>query len=132
MTLYCRPNEAYENVARDVVFSENILLPDDLPRLFPGPLMPPPLGGIGIGDEQFADNESGKGCCGFERMSHTTLIKCFIIMISLIGLACVVVGIVLGALTVSGSTRLTLCLLMIGELHHPDSPPLPHSDRARE
>lgn len=58
---------------------------------------------------------SFSGCCGSGRESQSIFVRWFIGIISLIGLSCVIVGIVLGALTISGSTRLTLCLLMIGK-----------------
>lgn len=52
------------------------------------------------------------GCCALH--SQATWMRVFIAVISVLGLGCVVVGIVLGALTVTGTARLTLCLLMIG------------------
>ncbi len=94
------------------ILAGNILAPEDLPRIFPGPMIPP---GFTRFDEEYSDEDDTKECCGSLRLSNSSLIRWFIGTISVVGMACVVIGIVLGALTVSGTTRLTLCLLMIGK-----------------
>uniref|UniRef100_A0A915JLN5 Uncharacterized protein n=1 Tax=Romanomermis culicivorax TaxID=13658 RepID=A0A915JLN5_ROMCU len=91
----------------------SLLAPEDLPQIFANGWPLPPV----IPNSMINLNESyddPKECCCTGYISHSFMIRIFIAVISLIGLSCVIVGTILGALTVSGSTRLTLCLLMIG------------------
>uniref|UniRef100_A0A914W811 Uncharacterized protein n=3 Tax=Plectus sambesii TaxID=2011161 RepID=A0A914W811_9BILA len=88
-----------------------VLSPEQLSRYFSGRMVTPFA--RFEEDSMWLESESDrKGCCF--QCSQTNMIRLFVAVISLIGLACVAVGILLGALTVSGTTRLTLCLLMIG------------------
>ncbi|EEB14008.1 conserved hypothetical protein [Pediculus humanus corporis] len=59
------------------------------------------------------EEETPKSCCGVV-VTQTVSIRWFIVMISFVGICCVIVGTVLGAMKASGREHLTVSLLMIG------------------
>ena len=60
------------------------------------------------------EEETPKSCCGVV-VTQTVSIRWFIVMISFVGICCVIVGTVLGAMKASGREHLTVSLLMIGK-----------------
>ncbi|XP_014677249.1 PREDICTED: uncharacterized protein LOC106817113, partial [Priapulus caudatus] len=74
-----------------------------------------PSMGVYISDPMFDDLEPPKGCCG-EAMNQTIGMRWFVIFVGMIGLLCIVIGIILGVLggvTVAGSEYVTVALLLI-------------------
>ena len=86
---------------------EAVLAPEDLPRLYPTQGLPQ-WSRTAVLD--FEEEEAGRKAC----LTQALVIRVFIGTICTIGASCVVAGIVLGALSGAGTTRLTLCGLMIG------------------
>lgn len=60
------------------------------------------------------EEETPKSCCGVV-VTQTVSIRWFIVMIAFVGICCVIVGTVLGAMKASGREHLTVSLLMIGK-----------------
>ena len=62
------------------------------------------------------EEETPKSCCGVV-VTQTVSIRWFIVMIAFVGICCVIVGTVLGAMKASGREHLTVSLLMIGKFN---------------